>query len=106
MAINILDKSDLNERIKSNEIVFLDFYASWCGPCIAFGPVYEKIASEFSDKALFLKVNIDEQRETAIEYRISSIPTILCLKKGIVFWSHTGSFSENDFRDKVNKIIS
>lgn len=106
MAINISDKKELNEKIKDNEFVFLDFFASWCGPCISFSPIYEKISSEFSDKAVFLKINIDEQRDLAIEYRISSIPTILCLKKGIVFWTHTGGIPENNFREKVTQILS
>jgi thioredoxin 1 len=101
MSLDIT-KSDLAEKIKTKEIIFLDFYASWCGPCVNFKPIYEKVAAETTE-ALFYTVNVDIQRDIAIEYRISSIPTIICIKDGSVCWSHTGSMNEDTFKENIKK---
>ncbi len=98
-------KEEFKSKI-SKGIVFLDFYATWCAPCNSFFPVFEKISQEFSQKASFLKINVDEQRDIAIEYRISSIPTVLCLKDGIVSWTHTGTMQEATFREKVKEFFN
>ena len=100
-----ITKNDLEEKIKSEKMIFLDFYATWCGPCVSFKPIYEKVAMETKD-ASFYTVNVDEQRDIAIGYRISSIPTIVCIKNGSVCWSTTGSMSEETFKEKVNKLVS
>jgi thioredoxin len=84
--------------LDQHDIVFLDFYAIWCGPCMMIKPTIQKLAEEFKDKATFFFVNVDEMRDLAISYRVSSIPTIVCLKNGKQIWSHTGTINETELK--------
>jgi thioredoxin 1 len=102
MSLDIT-KSELEKKIKTEKTIFLDFYATWCGPCVSFKPIYEKVAAETSE-ASFHTVNVDSQRDIAIDYRVSSIPTIICIKEGSVCWINTGSMNEDAFKEKVNNL--
>ena len=70
------------EVLKSDIPVLVDFYADWCGPCKMLAPTMEEIEKENAGKIKVVKVNIDEEEEIAVKYRISVIPTILCFKNG------------------------
>lgn len=76
-----INDAAFNEAIKSGTVV-VDFWASWCGPCKMLGPVIEELSGELSDKASFLKLNVDDNPVTANVYRISSIPTVIVFKDG------------------------
>ncbi|MEE0931403.1 MAG: thioredoxin [Acutalibacteraceae bacterium] len=77
-----ITKSNFNELIKNKEgLALIDFWAVWCGPCQMQAPVIEELAKEFNDVTIG-KVNVDEQQELALEYGISSIPTIILFKNG------------------------
>ena len=90
------------QHIKGNELqnliateektVFCDFWASWCGPCRMLAPVFEALAEKYGDKAVFVKVDIDEEENesVAIKYGISSIPNILAFKGGVPVDNHLG----------------
>ena len=71
-----------NEVLKSDKTVLVDFWATWCGPCRMIAPIVEEIAQEYADSVKVGKVNVDEERELAINYRIESIPTIMIFKNG------------------------
>lgn len=71
-----------NEALKSNGAVLVDFWAAWCGPCKMIAPVVEELAKEYNGKAKIGKLNVDENRQTAINYGVMSIPTILIFKNG------------------------
>jgi len=60
----------------------VDFYADWCGPCKTIGPVFEELSAQYDGKIKFGKINIDEQRDLAVEYKVMSIPTLLFMKDG------------------------
>jgi thioredoxin 1 len=68
----------------SPKLVFVDFWAEWCAPCIMLGPTFERLAANYGDEILFAKVNVDELPELADKFRIRSIPTLLLLQQGNV----------------------
>lgn len=68
--------------IEADKPVLVDFWAEWCGPCKKLSPVIDELAEEMGDKAVFAKVNVDEQRELAMMFQIMSIPTVLFFKDG------------------------
>lgn len=82
MIINATD-SDFKDYEGSEGLVLVDFWATWCGPCKMMGPVYEEVSNEMPE-VKFVKVNVDENQETASKYRVLSIPTIIALKNGQV----------------------
>lgn len=98
-------KQLLTETIKNNNIIILDFYAIWCGPCKNFGNIFNEVAEEMKDIAIFGKVNIDEQRDLAIEYKISSIPNIIIIKNGTLMWQQIGSIDAETLKNKIKKLL-
>lgn len=81
MAIQFTDQT-AQEAINSGQAVVIDFWATWCGPCIKLGPVVEELAEKYGDKVLVGKLNIDENDEVASSYRVRNIPTVLFFKDG------------------------
>ncbi|MBR2341704.1 MAG: thioredoxin [Clostridia bacterium] len=75
-------KNEFEEILNAGKPVFCDFWASWCGPCRMLGPVFEELSEKYEGKAEFVKVNVDEEEELAMKYRISSIPNVIAFKGG------------------------
>ncbi len=67
---------------EESKTVFCDFWATWCAPCRMLAPVFEEISDKYEGKAVFLKVDVDEQEEAAMKYGISSIPNVIAFKNG------------------------
>ena len=74
--------SDSFDAATAKGVAVVDFWAPWCGPCRAMGPVFEAVAAQFSGQAAFFKVNVDEQVELAARFGVRSIPTLVILKDG------------------------
>lgn len=81
MATQFTDQT-AQEAIASGQPVVIDFWATWCVPCIKLGPVVEELAEKYGDKAVIGKLNIDENDEVAGTYRVRNIPTVLFFKDG------------------------
>ncbi len=109
MSDNIIQLTDDNfetEVIKSTAPVLVDFWAVWCGPCKMITPELEKIADEKDSDVLRIgKVNVDECRDTAIKYGISSIPTLLLFKDGEVAKKLVGAMGKDRILDEIGEFI-
>lgn len=89
------------------KVVVVNFWATWCGPCVAMGPVVDRIAEEYGDRVVIGKYNIDEQGDLASEYRIMSIPTILFFKDGKKTAIRlAGSQTDDTLRAKVEELLA
>lgn len=89
MIINITKENFQSEVLKSDKKVLLDFWATWCGPCMMLSPTVDEVANEVSN-IKFGKINIDEQGELAQQFGISSIPTLVVVKDGKVVKQSVG----------------
>ena len=103
MATLELSEPIFSETIEQNELVLLDFWAEWCGPCKAYGPVYERVSEEFPD-VVFGKIDTEEQQALAGMFGIRSIPTTIAFKDGIGVFMQPGALPEDALRDLVAKL--
>lgn len=95
--------ANLDGILKKNDIVLLDFWASWCGPCRMFGPIFEKTAAKYPDIA-FGKVNTEEQAALAETFRIRSIPTLMAFRQNILIFAQPGMVPEEALDDLIRQI--
>ena len=103
MATQDLTEPIFAETIENNDIVILDFWAEWCGPCKAYGPVYERVSEDFPD-VVFGKIDTEDQQQLAGMFGIRSIPTTIVFKEGIGVFMQPGALPEDALRDLVLKI--
>ena len=108
MADNVITLSDasFDETVHNSEMpVLVDFWAPWCGPCKMLAPIIEQIAGEFAGKAKICKLNTDEARESAIEFGIQAIPTVILFKDGQVEKKWVGLTSKKDISEAINNLL-
>ena len=104
MAIAFTDQT-AKEAIESGKVVVIDFWATWCGPCLKLGPVVEELAEKYVDKAFIGKINIDEESEIVAENRIRSVPTVLFFKDGEVAARSVGLVKLSDLEEKLLPLL-
>ena len=100
--ITITKENFESEVLQSTQPVLVDFWASWCGPCRALGPIIAEIATEYEGKAKVGKVNVDEQSELAAQFNVMSIPTVLVFKDGKVVNQSIGLRPKADLEAMLN----
>jgi thioredoxin 1 len=84
VATDVTDATFTEEVLNSSETIMVDFWAEWCGPCRAVSPILDQIASEHSEKIKIVKLNVDDNHQTAMKYQITSIPAMKVFKGGEV----------------------
>ena len=82
MELKLSSENFEKEVLNSEKPVLVDFYADWCGPCNAMAPIVEELATELNEKAKVGKINVDENSDIAVEYKVMSIPTFIIFKNG------------------------
>ncbi len=105
MATQINDSNFENLVLKDPGVVFIDFWAPWCGPCRAISPIVDEIAEEFSGKVKVYKMNVDENTETPAKYAIRAIPTMMIFKNGELAEQIVGGVSKEQITTALNKAL-
>lgn len=103
MATINLVKEDLESTIENNDIIIIDFWADWCGPCKSFAPTFEAAAEKNPD-IVFAKVNTEEQQELAGMFNIRSIPTLMVFRENVILYSEAGALPPAQFEDLISKV--
>lgn len=93
------------EVIKSTQPVVVDVYAPWCGPCRQMAPLFEELSKELEGTVKLVSLNIDEERDLAIQYNVSSIPTFIFFKEGKVVGKETGFMSKDALKKKIDALL-
>lgn len=103
MATVEMQGGTFNNIIEENNLVIIDFWAEWCGPCRAYAPVFERVSEEFPD-VVFAKVDTEVEQELAGSFGIRSIPTTIAFKEGIGVFMQPGALPEEALKDLISKL--
>ena len=103
MAAIDMTTESFEETITNNDIVFVDFWATWCGPCKSFAPIYESMAEKYPD-IVFAKVNTEEQQELAAQFQIRSIPTLMIFREKVILFAQPGMLMEQQMEELIKQV--
>lgn len=108
MAGNVTELTDatFDEVVHNSDVpVLVDFWAPWCGPCKMMAPILEEISNDYADKAKICKLNTDDARDSAMEFGISAIPTVILFKGGQVQKKWVGLTSKKDLTAAIEELL-
>jgi thioredoxin 1 len=105
-TVHITDDNFEEEVLKSAVPVLVDFWAEWCGPCRAIAPVLEQISVDYGERLKVGKLNVDENTETAVEFGIRSIPTMILFKDGNPVRRIVGALPKDNIEDEIESILA
>lgn len=99
------NSAEFKQTVQDNNLVLVDFYADWCGPCRALGPILDEVAKKYEDVRI-VKVNVDENSELAKEFKVRSIPQMFLIKEGENVESMVGMQTATVLSKKIDKYLS
>ena len=105
-VVAVRDHEDLKKVLTENDVVLVDFYAGWCGPCQKLKPGIHQIADEYQGKAVVAEVNVDKAGKAAEAYGVSSIPDVRIFKSGEEKKAFVGVRSKSDYTEVIDNLIS
>lgn len=107
LKAKMIDSSNFQEEVMDNDkIVFLDFWAPWCGPCKVIGPIIDELAEDNKDKPIMIgKVNVDENPQISAQFRVQSIPTLVFMHKGKVIQQVSGMVPKPNLQEFINELL-
>lgn len=94
---------NFNEITDSGQLVLVDFFATWCGPCKQMHPVLEQLKAEMGDAVRILKLDVEKNEALAYRFRIQSVPTLMLIRDGVVLWRQSGALPLDDLKDLVQQ---
>lgn len=103
--VRTMDMSSLSPEALAGKVVFADFWAPWCSPCRMVAPIIDQLAEEFKDQAVVGKVNIDENEDAAVAFRVASIPTMIIFKDGQEVERIVGARPRPHLADAIRKYL-
>ncbi len=103
MATIDLIEDNLEKTVTDNDIVIIDFWAPWCGPCKSFGPIYEEVSEKHTD-IVFAKVNTEDEQGIAAHFQIRSIPTLMIFREQIVLYSEAGMLPAASLEQVIEQV--
>jgi len=105
-SIAVDNQSWDTEVLKTKELVMVDFWAVWCGPCKMIAPIVEELAGEYQGKMKVCKLNTDENPELASRYQVMGIPTLIFFRDGKLLDKVVGAASKKQFKEKIDSLLS
>ena len=105
MALEVTDANFEEVVLKSDKPVLVDFWAEWCGPCRMVGPIVNELAEEYKDQAVMTKLDVDSNPNTAAQFGIRNIPTILFFKGGEVVDKQVGAVPKSVLAKKIDSLL-
>ncbi len=104
MATMELTKDNFNATIENNDVVIVDFWAHWCGPCRMFAPTFEAVSEQYPN-VVFAKLNTEDQQELAASFNIRSIPTLMVFREKVIIFTQAGMLPKAGFEQVVQKSL-
>lgn len=94
-----------NDIINSEQLVLVDFFATWCQPCKMMHPILEQVKAELGERIRIIKVDVDKHGTTANQYRIQSVPTMMLFRKGEILWRASGARSRAELIGTIEQFL-
>ena len=103
MATVDITADTFEETIEKNDIVVVDFWAEWCGPCKSFAPIYEEVSNDYDD-VVFGKIDTEAEQELGAHFQIRSIPTLMIFREQVVLYSQAGMLNNAQLKEVIAKV--
>jgi thioredoxin len=102
MTIQTLNAANFDDKVRGQDLTIIDFWAPWCGPCLAFAPIMDEVSTLYPD-AFFAKVNIDEEKQLAEDFSIRSVPMIMIFRREFAVFAEPGTQTASSLKDLIEQ---
>jgi len=103
MAVQTISTDNFESTVTDNDIVLVDFWATWCQPCVRFAPVFDKMSEKHAD-ATFAKLDIDENQELASQLGVTAVPTLMAFREGVLVFNQAGALNGPQLDEVITKV--